>query len=210
VKALAAPDRHVSVRHMVRALDNTILKQEIFVVQINFRIYLFLSALSLFFTTSIDAEQHQSDINLIALKLSFADKEWDGKIIPKGQQCKEYGGNGASPRIKVKNIPSRANKLILEFSDATYYPCDNGGHGIIGYQIPEGTTEIVVPSIPGQTFNLPDGFTMIKEHCGAKLWMQRGAYIGPCPGRGNQYYVVVKAVDESPENSKPKLLDSYK
>ncbi len=153
----------------------------------------------------VNAEQHLSKSNIADLNLSFADAEWDGKIIPKGQQCKEYGGNGASPRIVVKNIPSGTNSLVLEFSDASYSPCDNGGHGIISYQIPFGTTEIIVPSIPGQTFDLPDGFTMIREHCGVNLRMKPGAYIGPCPGRMNQYYVVVEAVYES-ENSKPKLL----
>jgi len=66
------------------------------------------------------------------LTLSFADSLWDGKTIPQGQQCLEYDGKGASPRIIVKNIPAAANKLILEFSDATYRPCDDGGHGIIG------------------------------------------------------------------------------
>jgi len=154
----------------------------------------------------VNAEQDLLEPNIVDLNLSFADAEWDGKIIPKGQQCKEYGGDGASPRIRVKKIPSGANKLILEFSDANYYPCDNGGHGIISYQITKGAAEIVVPSIPGQTFDLPDGFTLIKEHCGVNLRMQRGAYIGPCPGLWNQYYVVIKAVYKSPDNSKPELL----
>ncbi len=125
-----------------------------------------LLILSLIVTPSINAKQNQANTEIAVLNLSFADAEWDGKIIPKGQQCKEYGGNGASPRIQVKNIPAGANKLILEFSDATYAPCDNGGHGIISYLISKGTAEIIVPSIPGQTFKLPDGFTMIKEHCG--------------------------------------------
>ncbi|MCP3876417.1 MAG: hypothetical protein GY699_25155 [Desulfobacteraceae bacterium] len=140
------------------------------------------------------------------LDISFADTQWNGKIIPEGQQCLEYGGNGASPQIQIKNISSKANRLILEFSDATYTPCDNGGHGIISYQISKGTTKIIVPSIPGQTFDLPEGFTLVREHCGKDLGMQPGAYIGPCPGIGNQYYVIVKAVYVSPKNSKPELL----
>jgi hypothetical protein len=172
------------------------------------RFTLWLLALSLISIPSINAKQYQSNSKVVALNLSFADAGWDGKIIPEGQQCKEFGGNGASPRIEVKNIPPGANKLILEFSDATYSPCDNGGHGIISYQISKGTTEVIIPSIPGQTFNLPDGFTLIREHCGKDLGMQPGAYIGPCPGIGNIYYVIIKAVYGSPENSKPKLLGS--
>ncbi len=154
---------------------------------------------------SVSAGQSQPSPKVVDLALAFADAEWDGKVIPKGQQCQEYGGNGASPRIEVKNIPTGANKLILVFSDATYTPCDNGGHGIIEYAISKGKTEIIIPSIPGQTFDLPGGFTLVKEHC-ADLAMKRGAYIGPCPGAGNIYYVVVKAVYASSEDSKPKLL----
>ncbi len=143
---------------------------------------------------------------VVVLDVSFADAQWNGIIIPEGQQCLEYGGNGASPRIQIKNIPSKANRLILEFSDATYAPCDNGGHGIISYQIAKGTTIIIVPSIPGQTFDLPEGFTLVREHCGKDLGMLPGAYIGPCPGIGNQYYVIVKAMYASPKNSKSELI----
>jgi len=164
--------------------------------------------LMLLFILTLDmyAGQDQLASKVAALNLSFADANWDGKIIPEGQQCIEYGGNGASPRIQIKNIPSKANRLILEFSDATYSPCDNGGHGIISYKIPKGTSQSIVPSIEGQTFDLPFGFTLIKQHCGKDLGMQPGAYIGPCPGIGNLYYVIVKAVLESQENSKSELL----
>lgn len=166
---------------------------------------IWLPALSFVIILSANAGDDQSTSKVVDLVLEFADAEWDGKTIPKGQQCREYGGNGASPGIVVKNIPPETNRLILEFSDATYAPCDNGGHGIVGYTIPKGSTKIIVPSIPGQTFDLPSGFTLIKEHCGASLGMQRGAYIGPCPGIGNVYYVVVKAVRESSNGSKPIL-----
>ncbi|MCP3888693.1 MAG: DUF2974 domain-containing protein [Desulfobulbaceae bacterium] len=152
------------------------------------------------------AKQLQTDSSAVTLQLSFADAAWDGKTIPKGQQCLEYGGNGASPPILVNNIPPQANKLVLEFSDATYKPCDKGGHGIIGYAIPSGSKKITVPAIPGQSFDLPEGFNLIKEHCGADLLMQPGAYIGPCPGLGNLYYVTIKALYESPDKSTSQLL----
>lgn len=61
-------------------------------------------------------------------------------------------------------------------------------------KIPKGSKTIIVPSIPGQTFELPDGFLLLKEHCGVNLNMKRGAYIGPCPGIGNLYYVTIKAI----------------
>lgn len=154
----------------------------------------------------INAEQILTKSDVINLNLSLADADWNGKTIPRGQQCKEYGGNGASPRITVKNIPPQVNTLVLEFSDATYKPCDNGGHGVIRYQIPRGSVEITVPSIPGQTFDLPEGFSLIHEHCGAELLMQAGAYIGPCPGLGNVYYVTIKALYESPDKAISQLL----
>ena len=36
--------------------------------------------------------------------------------------------------------------------------------------------------------------------------MQAGAYIGPCPGLGNLYYVTIKAFNESPDNSTSQVL----
>ena len=169
--------------------------------------FLLCLLVSLFvFSAPINAGQNQIISKVAALELSFADANWDGKIIPEGQQCIEYGGNGASPRIQIKNIPSKANTLILEFSDATYPPCDNGGHGIVSYRISKGTTRVIIPSIKGQTFDLPEGFTLIKEHCGKDLGMQRGAYIGPCPGAGNFYYVIIKAERVSKGKLKPELL----
>ncbi len=170
------------------------------------RVTFWVLILLLILMSDMYAGQDQLAPEITALDLSFADAQWDGKVIPEGQQCIEYGGNGTSPRIQIKKIPSKANRLILEFSDATYSPCDNGGHGIISYQISKGTTEIIVPSIEGQTFDLPFGFTLIKQHCGKDLGMQPGAYIGPCPGIGNLYYVIVKAVLESQDDSNYELL----
>lgn len=169
--------------------------------------YIFLSLLfSIQIAGTGSADQNASHTLVVELDLSFADPAWNGRVIPKGQQCLEFGGNGSSPPIKVKDIPVQANKLIVEFSDGTYAPCDNGGHGIVSYKLREGSKEVVVPSIPGQTFDIPNIFEIIKEHCGKNLDMKRGAYIGPCPGIGNQYYLIVKAVYEAPDKSKNMLL----
>lgn len=166
-----------------------------------------LLVIALVLTNILYAEQMTPKISDVAkLHLAFADSRWDGKIIPEGQQCREFGGNGATPQISVMDIPPQANKLLLEFSDKTYKPCDNGGHGIISYQIIPGTEKIIVPSISGQTFKLPDRFSLVKEHCGAALGMDAGAYIGPCPGIGNLYYVTIKALYESPGKSTSHLL----
>ena len=174
--------------------------------KIHLHYYLLFLTLSLMPARSINADQMTSISDVIVLHLAFSDPNWDGKIIPEGQQCIEFGGNGASPRITVKDIPPLVNELVLEFSDATYKPCDNGGHGVISYQISKGSKEITIPSIPGQTFNLPKGFSLIKEHCGANLMMQPGAYIGPCPGIGNLYYVTVKALYQKFDRSEAEIL----
>jgi hypothetical protein len=36
--------------------------------------------------------ESQSGSKVVELTLAFADAEWDGKTIPKGQQCEEYDG----------------------------------------------------------------------------------------------------------------------
>ena len=130
-----------------------------------------------------------------ALDLAFADSDWDGKEIPAGQQCNRQGGqNPATPRIQVSNIPEGADALILEFSDGTYAPMDRGGHGRIGVEISKGTREVVIASVPGHTFELPQGVFLVQEHRAASF-DTAGAYMPPCSGgAGNSYYVTVKAV----------------
>jgi hypothetical protein len=82
----------------------------------------------------------------------------------------------------------------MEFSDRTYKPMDKGGHGKIGFEITEGTEKVIVPSVPAHSFDLPEGFFIVKEHQGAD-WDKAGAYMPPCSGgKGNSYYVTVKAV----------------
>lgn len=58
--------------------------------------HLFLITLFRIFTSSLNAEQMTPISEVIVLHLSFADTDWDGKVIPNGQQCREFGGNGAS------------------------------------------------------------------------------------------------------------------
>lgn len=138
-----------------------------------------------------------------SLKVSFADALWDGKRVPDGQQCQRFGGtNPLTPRLKVEGIPAGTNAIVMEYSDRSYPPMDNGGHGKIGYSIPEGTTEIVIPSVPGHTFDMPEGFFIVAPHQGPG-WDTAGAYMPPCSGgRGNAYYVTIKAVRQSSDEDK--------
>ena len=138
--------------------------------------------------------------DLPKLKLAFADPAWDGKKIPEGQQCQRFGGkNPSTPKLLVDDIPDNADAIIMEFSDRNYSPMDAGGHGKIGFRIDKGTPKVTIPSIPGHSFDLPNGFFLVKAHQ-APSWDKAGAYMPPCSGgRGNAYYVTVKAVNEIAE-----------
>lgn len=126
------------------------------------------------------------------LTLSFADPAWNGKVIPSGQICKKFGGNGSAPSISVAGIPTEADALVLEFSDKNSSTMNYGGHGKVGYRIAPGSGTVVVPSFAGETFTLPEGFFLISKHKG---WSEPGAYLPPCSGgKSNKYYVTVKAV----------------
>jgi hypothetical protein len=161
---------------------------------------------SAFFAACAPTAKYTPVSNLVTLEVSFADQFWDGNSIPVGQQCRAFGGNGATPQLKVKNIPSGTNAIIMEFSDRSWPQMDHGGHGIIGYRIPLGATEITIPSVPGHTFNLPEGFFLLQAH--RSLRGNGGAYKPPCSGgKGHFYYVTVKAVyDSSSKSEESKLL----
>jgi hypothetical protein len=152
------------------------------------------------------AGKYKPTANMAGLDISFADSIWTGKEIPKGQQCSRFGGNAETPKLVVKNIPAGTNALIMEYSDRSYQPMDNGGHGIIGYYISSGSQQVTIPSVPGHTFDLPKGFFLVSAHQGS-TWDKAGAYMPPCSGgNGNLYVVKVKAVYDAPEGQESKLL----
>ncbi len=136
---------------------------------------------------------YKESANVSRLDVSFVDSQWNGNIIPSGQNCKHFGGNGSTPQLQVNNIPSSANAVIVEFSDETYTPMDNGGHGKIGIWT-NGKTSITIPSVAGETKSVPDNMFIEAEHQGTHRG-QAGAYLPPCSGgKGNTYYADVKAV----------------
>ncbi|MEJ2115542.1 MAG: hypothetical protein P8X88_05730 [Gammaproteobacteria bacterium] len=65
--------------------------------------------------------------------VSFADATWDGTKIPRGQQCKKFGGNGSTPIFNVDNIPIGTNAVILEFSDRSFFLMNHGGPASVSY-----------------------------------------------------------------------------
>ncbi len=157
---------------------------------------------------NFSAVKYNPVANSAKLQVAFADPDWNGEQIPTGQQCQRFGGsNPSTPHLMIKGIPPEANAIIMEYSDRSYPRMDKGGHGKIGYRISENTKEISIPSVPGHSFALPEGFFIVSPHQ-APNWDKAGAYMPPCSGgRGNAYYVTVNAVYQStPESKKYKLL----
>ena len=118
--------------------------------------------------------------------VQLSNPTWDGVSIPKGEQCQKFGGNAPkTPELSVSGIPAGTNLIILEFSDRSYKPMDNGGHGKIGYALNKQRDSVVIPSVLGHNFYLPAGFFMVAAHRSPK-WDKAGAYMPPCSGgKGN-------------------------
>ena len=149
---------------------------------------------------------YQPADKVVKLKVTFVDHEWDGQYIPPGQQCYMYGGQGATPRIRVENIPEKANALILEFSNKTYGPLDYGGLGVLIYTFKQGSTSVVVPPAPGNSDNLPENFYSSAPHKEQKKY-GGGVYLPPCSGGQAHYYeLVVSAVFSAPLGNERILL----
>lgn len=129
----------------------------------------------------------------------FVNKKWNNSEVPKEEVCSNYNTRaGKTPAISLSHIPKGTNKIILAFSDETFSGMRNGGHGVIAYKIPKLTSSITVPSIKGETFDIPKNFSIVTEHRGGKFGKKEGAYLAPCSGgKGNTYSVIIKAVDDS-------------
>jgi len=130
-----------------------------------------------------------------AIEVSFADKIWDGEVIPKGQQCQKFGGdNPATPAWHITGIPAGSNLIILEYSDRDVNRMNNGGHGRMSFTIDATLQQVNIPSVAGHSFTLPPQFSMIEAHRGAG-WDIEGAYMPPCSGgKGHAYYVTIKTL----------------
>ena len=154
----------------------------------------------------VTAGKYKPVEKMAELEIALADPAWNGKTIPKGQQCRKFGGHGQTPALKVSGVPDGANAIIMEYSDRSHQPMDNGGHGKIGFRIDAGTAVVTIPSVPGHTFELPAGFFLVAAHRNPS-WDKAGAYMPPCSGgKGNLYYVTVKAVYEAPDESEESRL----
>jgi hypothetical protein len=147
-------------------------------------------------STAAFAEQYTPLETLATLDVSFADNSWDGETVPDGQHCKMFEGNGSSPSLNISNIPKGSNAILVSFNDKSFKMNDNGGHGIVGIWLQDGQTSMVVPSVAGETNNLPGG--MFTEEKFRSTRGKDGAYLPPCSGgRGNLYDATIRAVYKS-------------
>ncbi len=118
---------------------------------------------------------------------------WDGKKVPKGQECVLDGGNGRTPPMQVSNLPSGTVWVLVQYNDKSYPPLsNNGGHGSIGYNIKGSSAKL--PAVPGMTKNLPTGISVVAKARSTGSYASPG-YLPPCSGgRGNRYTADVKAM----------------
>lgn len=137
--------------------------------------------------------------NLSAADLSatFVDDIWKKSAVPKTEVCSNFNTKpGATPSIALENIPDNATKIVLKFSDETFKGMRDGGHGVISYTIAKNSKALTIPSIKGETFDLPKGFSSEIAHRAEKYGKTPGAYLAPCSGgKGNTYSVLIKAMD---------------
>ena len=141
------------------------------------------------------------------LTVSFADAAWDGKTVPKGQQCRKFSGAGDTPALVVGGVPADANAIVVEFNDRSYAPLSaNGGHGKIGFWV-TGGGRVTLASVPGEKSELPEGSFLEAQNRASGSYARPG-YLPPCSGgKGNAYFAEVKAVFKGKtEAEKGKLL----
>ncbi len=140
------------------------------------------------------------------LTVSFADPGWDGKTLPKGQQCSKFGGKGATPALVVDGVPDGTNAVIIEYNDRNYPPLSyDGGHGKIGFWV-STSGQVRLPSVPGETSRMPEGAFVEADSRATGSYATAG-YLPPCSGgKGNAYFAEVKAVYKAKSESETSKL----
>jgi len=121
---------------------------------------------------------------------------WNGVNVPEGQQCRLFGGDGATPVFVLNGLPDGTAQVRVAFNDKSYAPlAENGGHGVIGF--PASSPNAVLPSVPGMTAYLPMGAVVVAAARSSGQYASTG-YLPPCSGgRGNRYMADVIALDAS-------------
>ena len=124
------------------------------------------------------------------LKVSFADAAWDGKKVPKGQQCSKFGGNGATPALNVEKHPGwrqcdhRWNSTTEAIS--RFPTMGATARSAIGSR--KARPVAMLPSVPGEAKDLPEG-SFVENRNRATGDYARPGYLPPCSGgSGNKYF----------------------
>ncbi|WP_338607897.1 hypothetical protein V6617_15890 [Pelagibacterium nitratireducens] len=132
-----------------------------------------------------------------ALEVSFADAEWTGESVPDGQHCSLQGGSGATPALNVSGVPDGTTEIHVAYSDETYQPMNNGGHGTIGFNVTPADGMVSLPSVPGETDALSEPAFVAAPNATSGDFLAEG-YMPPCSGgNGNTYSAQVTALDDA-------------
>ncbi len=138
-----------------------------------------------------------TDTTVPKLGLSFTDSAWNGTTLPKGQECKKNGGNGATPAMNVTNVPKDTVQFHVAYSDVSWKGGQNGFHGIIGHSHSGGNQASLI-SVPGDIVkNFPPGTSLVKDNQGFKGWAIHKGYMPPCSvkNKKHKYEAEVSAFD---------------
>lgn len=143
-------------------------------------------------------------LSAASLTATFTDDIWKKIMVPKTEVCSNFNTKvGSTPSITLENLPEDTTKILLAYSDESFRGMSVGGHGVVSYTIPKNSSTIVIPSMKGETFDLPENFSSVVKHRGEKFGKTPGAYLAPCSGgKKHVYSVLIKALDED------KILDS--
>ena len=144
------------------------------------------------------------------MKARLVDEAWNGEAIPDGQQCSRHGGEGSTPALEISGIPANTNEIAIAVNDESFPLMNNGGHGVLGFSI--GNKRLVIlPPVPGETNDLPEGVRSIVTHQATAAGFSPGtAYLPPCSGgMGNRYSVTITALKISKDGG-ARLLDQIK
>ena len=140
------------------------------------------------------------------LVVTLTDPAWNGFQIPAGQQCSKFGGKGATPPLRIENIPTGADAIVVEFNYRDYQPLsDDGGHGKIGFRKEQGAKSADLPAVPGETDDMPEGAFLEARNRATGSYATSG-YLPPCSGgNGHVYFADIKAV-RTAEGERPTVL----
>lgn len=118
---------------------------------------------------------------------------WNGTKVPAGQQCKLFGGNGATPPMVVSGLPAGTQWVLVQYNDRDYKPLSTkGGHGAIGFPVKGSKAQL--PAIPANVKKLPNGIFIASKARSSGKYASKG-YLPPCSGgKGHMYFADVFAM----------------